>query len=186
MDSSTIAARVAASPAERAMANLVTTSIEQPSFDGQGWLVALNLGVMTAGFFLCAMLAFKLIRDMWLCRFWDAHRHPSTIARRMMLCFAAAGTLRFGGEAAALWGWDPGDPTATLAAAQAKRLLDPLAAGLAFAGLGVWVLAERNLIAQLRSKPLPVDMWAKLPQLKRPALVVALSFAAAIGVVVTR
>ena len=186
MDNIMLAARAAASPAERAMANLVTTSMEQPSFDGQGWLVALNLGVMTAGFFLCVMLAFKLVRDMWLCRWWDRHRDPATIARRMMLCFALAGMIRFGGEAAALWGWDPGDPKATLGAAQAKRLLDPVAAALVYAGLGIWVLAERSIVAQLRSKPFPVDMWAKLPQLTRPATVVMLSFAAAIGVVVTR
>ncbi|SFP98680.1 hypothetical protein [Sphingomonas rubra] len=48
------------------------------------------------------------------------------------------------------------------------------------------VLAGRSLIAQLRREPLPVDMWATMPQLARPALVVVLCFIAAIGVVLTR
>lgn len=90
------------------------------------------------------------------------------------------------GEAASLWGWNSADPRATVASAYLKRVLDPVAAALVGAGLGMSVLAGRSLIAQLRREPLPVDMWATMPQLVRPALVVLASFVAAIGVALTR
>lgn len=174
------------STAERAFANMVTATRAPPSFDGQGWLVALNLFAMTAGFCLTLMLAGKIVRDMWRNRYRDKLREPVTIIRLVVLAFSVAGVLRFGGEAAVLWGWNPADPTSTAAATLAKRLLDPFAAALAWIGFGGFVLAERGIIDQLRKQPFPINMWASLEQLKRPAIVVLLCFVAAIGVVSTR
>ena len=57
--------------AERAFTNMVSTSPAPPSFGGQGWLVALNLFAMTAGFCLTMMLAGKIVRDMWRNRYRD-------------------------------------------------------------------------------------------------------------------
>jgi hypothetical protein len=178
------AARALGATPEQVIANM--GSVAAPSFDGQGWLVALNLGWMTAGFCLCLMLTAKMVRDIWRCRAYDRLREGAQIARLMILCFATAGVLRFGGEAFALWGWDPRDPAMTVAAAHTKRLLDPISAPLAFLGFGVWVLAEPSFIAQLRLRPPPVNMWRTLSRLRRPALVTALCFAVAIGVVTTR
>lgn len=48
------------------------------------------------------------------------------------------------------------------------------------------MLAERRIVDQLRSQPFPINMWVSLKQRKRPAIVVALCFVAAIGVVRTR
>jgi hypothetical protein len=172
--------------AERAFTNMVTTSAAPPSFDGQGWLVALNLFAMTAGFCLTMMLAGKIVRDMWRNRYRDKFREPVTILRMAFLAFSCAGALRFGGEAAVLWGWNPSDPTATAAATLAKRLIDPIAAPLGWCGFALFVLAERGIIDQLRKQPFPINMWASLEQLKRPAIVVLLCFVAAIGVVSTR
>ncbi len=171
---------------ERVFTNMVTASPAPPSFDGQGWLVALNLFVMTAGFCLTLMLAGKLVRSMWRNRYRDRIRDPVTILRLSVLAFAFAGVLRFGGEAAVLWGWDPANAQATAAAALAKRLLDPVSAALAWTGFGLFVLAERGTVDQLRKQPFPINMWASLEQLKRPAIVVLLCFVAAIGVVSTR
>lgn len=172
--------------AERAFTSMVASSPAPPSFDGQGWLVALNLFAMTAGCCLTLMLAGKIIRDMWRNRYRDKIREPVTILRLAMLAFSCAGVLRFGGEAAVLWGWDPTDPTATAAATLAKRLIDPIAAPLGWCGFALFVLAERGIVDQLRKQPFPINMWASLEQLKRPAIVVALCFVAAIGVVSTR
>lgn len=170
--------------AERAFANMTATA--PPSFDGQAWLVALNLFFMTAGCCLTLMLATKTANDIWRNRYRDQLRSPVTVMRLSILCFSVAGVLRFGGESLVLWGWNPLDPGATATAALAKRLLDPVGAVFGWAGFGVWVLAERGLIDQLRKQPFPINMWASLEQLKRPALVVALCFVAAIGVVSTR
>ena len=172
--------------ADRAFVNMVTASPAPPSFAGQGWLVALNLFAMTAGCCLTLMLAGKIIRDMWRNRYRDKIREPVTILRLSMLAFATAGVLRFGGEAAVLWGWDPTNPAATSAATLAKRLIDPIAAPLGWCGFALFVLAERGMIDQLRKQPFPINMWASLEQLKRPAIVVAICFFAAIGVVSTR
>ncbi len=174
------------STAERAFANMVTATRAPPSFDGQGWLVALNLFAMTAGFCLTLMLAGKIVRDMRRNRYRDKLREPVTILRLTVLAFSCAGVLRFGGEAAVLWGWNPADPSATAAATLAKRLIDPFAAGLAWIGFGLFVLAERGIVDQLRKQPFPINMWASLEQLKRPAIVVLICFVAAIGVVSTR
>lgn len=177
-----------AGESQRAIAEAVVSQsgIAQPGFIGQGWLIALNLGEMTAGFFLCVMLAGYLALDGWRCRHRDPWGSPANIGRRIILAFALAGVLRFGGEAASLWGWDPSDPQATIAAAYAKRLLDPVAGASFLTGLGMAFLSGPTLLRQLRREPLPVDLWIALPQLGRAAAVVALCFVAAIGVVATR
>lgn len=170
--------------AEAVIANMAGAA--QPSFDGQGWLVVLNWFVMTAGFFLAVMLAGKLAWDLWACRHFDRWREPATVLRRIFLYLSLAAVLRFGAEAASLWGWNPNDPSATLAAAQAKRLLDPVSATLAWVAFGTFFLAYRSLVEQLRKRPLPLRMWATIPQLKKPAIVVVLCLLASIGVVTTR
>jgi len=175
---------MAADLAERTIANIATAA--PPSFDGQGWLVVLNLWVMTTGFCLLVMLAGKLAGDMWRCRFWDRLREGPQILRLIFLLLSTAGVLRFGGEAVGLWAWDPTDPAATLAALKLKRLLDPVSAMLAFSGFGIFFLAERQIMDHLRRRPPPVSLWPKVGTLKRPALLIVLCFVAAVGLVSTR
>lgn len=91
--------------ADRAFVKMVASSAAPPSFDGQGWLVALNLFAITAGCCLMLMLAGKIARDMWRNRYRDKIRDLVTILRLAMLAFCCANVLRFGGEAAVLWGW---------------------------------------------------------------------------------
>jgi hypothetical protein len=186
MNDTSFAAQAVAN--QRAIAeNAISHSgLAQPGFVGQEWLVAFNLGIMTAGFFLCLMLSGSLAQYGWRCRHRDSWGSPANVARRIILAFALSGVLRYGGEAASLWGWDPSDPRATIRAAYTKRILDMPAAILFWTGLAMAVLGSRSFLMMLRRDPLPVKMWATLPQLGRPVAVVVLSFAAAIGVVLTR
>jgi hypothetical protein len=47
-------------------------------------------------------------------------------------------------------------------------------------------LSNTAMEQQLTRRPLPVDMWARLPTLRRPAAVILLSLVAAVGVALTR
>jgi hypothetical protein len=161
-------------------------TIAPPSFDGNGWLVVINLAMMTAGFVLSAMMVVDLLRHLWRNRRRDLWRHPVTIWRMTILCFAIGLTLRAGGEAAVLWAWDPVRPMRTAGYLVAKRMLDPIALSFGMAGLALAWLAARGMVEHLRKQPFPIDMWASVPMLRGPAAIVTLSAIAAIGVVVTR
>jgi hypothetical protein len=161
-------------------------TVAPPSFDGQGWLVVINLAWFTAGFVLFAMLAVSASRDLWRCRRLDMIDHPVTVLRIATLLLGVAGTIRFGAEAATLWGWNPRDPSATALLLVAKRMLDPIAATFGLAAIALLYLSKGSMEEQLRRRPFPVRLWASLPMLKRPAAVVALSLVAAAGMVLTR
>lgn len=180
-----IPAARAAGYAVKAVADGPAT-VAPPSFDGQGWLVVLNLAVMSAAFVLATMMAVDLVRHMWRRRRVDRRRHPVTVWRCMVLCFAAGMALRSFGAAAVLWGWNPVKAGETAALLVMQRWIDPIAVTFGLCGLAVAYLSAPGMVKQLRRRPHPVDFWTKLPLLWRPAAIVALAFGAALGVVATR
>lgn len=171
--------------AEQAVA-MGPATVAPPSFDGQGWLVVINLAAFTFAFLLCAMLAVKWIGDIWRNRKRDTLDHPVTIWRGIGIALTLAGVLRFGIAAAVLWGWNPLDPVGTAAVLTLQRYVDPIAAALGIGGLATFFLSERGMVDQLRKEPFPLNMWASLPMLKRPAFLAVICLIAAIGVVSTR
>ena len=167
-------------------------TLAPPSFNGNGVLVALNLGVFTAGFFIMLAVAVTLSGQIYRRargtdgRPPDRWNHPVTIWRGIGLLVASAGVIRFGFAAATLWGWNPLNPAYTGWLLTLQRVFDPIAAVLGLIAISMFVLSERGMVEQLRKEPFPLNMWASLPMLKRPAIIVLLSFACAIGVVSTR
>ena len=156
-----------------------------PAYNGVGWLVALNLGVMTACMWVGAMAALACAGGLWRHR-QDSLNHPANLLRFIgllaMLCF----TMRCGGEALQLWSWNPKDFTTAAWVRTVKHYVDPVAVTLGLAAIAVATLSWHALIEHVSRKPLPPNLWARLPMLKRPAIVVFLAFAASIGVVATR
>lgn len=175
----------AAGYAVRAVADGPAT-VAPPSFDGHGWLVVINLAMMTAAFVLATMMVVDLIRRIWLRRRTDLKSHPVTIWRLMLLCFAFGIAVRSMGAAAVLWGWNPLQPGETATLLLMQRMLDPIALLSGLAGLALAYVSAPGIVKQLRRDPFPVNFWTKRGMLKRPATIVALSAVAAIGVVVTR
>ncbi|WP_419808396.1 hypothetical protein [Sphingomonas sp.] len=161
-------------------------SLAPPSFDGHGWLVVINLAGMTAVCVLAVMFAVDAVAAFWRNRHRDMLTHPVTIWRAAGFCFACGIALRTGAEALVLWNWNPVDPIRTGWWTMLKRYLDPVSLCFAVTGLGVLYLSARGMVGQLRRRPFPIDMWASLPMLKRPAAIGLLSLIAAIGVVSTR
>ncbi len=176
---------IASGFAARAVASGPAT-VAPPSFDGHGWLVVINLAMMTAAFVLATMMVVDLIRHVWLRRRTDLRSHPVTVWRLTLLCFAFGIALRSMGAAAVLWGWNPLQPGETATLLLLQRLLDPIALAAGLLGLALAYVSAPGIVKQLRDKPFPVDFWTKLPVLKRPAIIVALSAIAAVGVVMTR
>jgi len=171
--------------AAQAVANGPMT-LAPPSFDGHGWLVVVNLAGMTAVCVVAAMFAVDALFAWRRNRGQDLWNHPVTIWRVAGFCFACAIVIRCGGEAVSLWNWNPRDPAATGWFLTLKRFMDPFALLFGVTGLGMLYLSSRGMVAQLRRRPFPIDMWASLPMLKRPAAIGILSLIAAIGVVSTR
>lgn len=161
-------------------------TVAPPSFDGHGWLVVLNLAIMTAACVLATMMVVDLARRAWARRREDRVSHPVTIWRLTILCFASGIALRSGAEAVTLWGWDPLDPVGTGASLFAKRLVDPIAMLFGLTGLTLSYLSARGIVWQLRKRPFPIDFWASLPMLRGPTWIILLCAIAATGVVVTR
>jgi hypothetical protein len=157
-----------------------------PSFDGQGWLFVINLWTFTAGFYLTLMFVAWQGWHIWRNRGRDGPRDPVTIWRVTLLLMAAGLCLRCGGEAFNLWAWDPRMPEQSTRALTFKRFVDPFALTFGMAGLTIGALSARGLVEQLRKRPFPIDVWASLPMLRRPAAVVALTLCASIGVVTFR
>ena len=85
-----------------------------------------------------------------------------------------------------LWAWNPADPVTTARVLMAKRWIDPVALVLAAGWMMLVVLSNTAMELQLTRRPLPVDMWARLPALRRPLAIVLLSLVAAVGVALTR
>ena len=156
------------------------------SFNGDGDLFALNLFLMTAFMWLGMLIAGIMARAIWRRRGQDLPRHPVTIWRVAWLLAGAALFLRCGTEAMNLWAWDPADPATTARVLMAKRWIDPVALVLAAGWMALVILSKSAMEQQLTRRPLPVDMWARLPALRRPAAVILLSLVAAVGVALTR
>ena len=156
------------------------------SFAGDDRLYALHLFLMTAFMCLGAMMAGRMASAVWVHRRTDRARHPVTLWRLAWLLAGAAAFLRCGAEAMNLWAWNPADPETTARVLLAKRYVDPAALLCGAGWMGLVLLSNAAMEAQLRRQPLPVDMWARLPALRRPVAIVLLSLAAAVGVAVTR
>lgn len=161
-------------------------TVAPPSFDGQGWLVVINLAIMTAAFVLAIMMVVDLIRHIWRRRRVDRPSHPVTVWRAMVLCFSIGIALRSGAAAIVLWGWNSLRPEETGALLVLQRMVDPIAVAFGLTGLAIAYLSSPGVVFQLRRRPHPLDFWTKLPMLWRPAAIVGLAFGAALGVVATR
>ena len=161
-------------------------TLAPPSFDGHGWLVVVNLVVMTGAMVMASTTVAGLIGDAWRGRARSRRTDPISIWRLPIVCFAIAMALRTGVEALNLWGWNPADPAGTGWLLTLKRFVDPVSVAFGLAGLAIVELSKRGLSEQLRKRPFPIAMWASLPMLKRPAMVCLLALIAAIGVVSTR
>ena len=156
------------------------------SFDNDGQLFGLNLFLMTAFMCLGLMLAGRMAAALWRDRGRDRLRHPICIWRLGWMMAGAAAFLRCGTEAMNLWAWNPLDPVTTARVLMAKRWVDPAALVLAGGWITLVTLADAGMEQQLLKRPYPVNMWASLPALRRPAAVVLLSLVAAVGVACTR
>ena len=161
-------------------------TLAPPSFNGMGWLVVVNLAVMTIATLIGIMVIVKLVGDWVKHRRKDVWLSPASIYRLLGILFAAGITIRCGAEAVSLWGWNPHDPVATGIYLTAKRMFDPIAVSCGIAGLMVYILSEPGMIEQQRKIPFPVDMWLAWPMVKRMLWLAALAFVAALGVVSTR
>lgn len=161
-------------------------TLAPPSFEGMGWLVAINMGIMTIAFLGGTMVVAKLAGDWVRHRRQDTPRSPTAIYRLVGILFAAGITVRCGAEALALWGWDTRDPAATASYLTLKRFLDPIAVTFGLSGLTVLIMSEPGMVEQLRQKPWPINMWLAWPMVKRMLKLAALTFVAAIGVVSLR
>jgi hypothetical protein len=156
------------------------------SFASDSRLFALNLFLMTAFTCLGGLVAAKMARALWRSRHLDRLRAPVSVWRLAWLFAGLAACVRCGTEAVNLWAWNPADAETTALVLMAKRWIDPLALLLAGGWMTLVTLASPGMEAQLRREPHPVPFWASLPELRRPAAIVLLSFAAAVGVAVTR
>jgi hypothetical protein len=161
-------------------------TVAPPSFDGHGWLVAINMGAMTFACVVGLMVIGMLVADDAKRRRQDKGWAPARIYRVTGMLFATGITLRCGAEAVSLWGWNPLEAEATARFLLFKRLLDPFAVTSGLGGLGLYVMSLPGMFAQLRKEPLPVKIWQAWPIVKRMLAVGALCFVAAIGVVSTR
>jgi hypothetical protein len=161
-------------------------TLAPPSFNGMGWLVVINLAVMTIATLVGIMVIVKLVGDWVRHRRQDVWLSPASIYRMLGILFATGITIRCGAEAVNLWGWNPHDPVATGFYLTAKRMFDPIAVVCGITGLMVYILSEPGMIEQQRKILFPVDMWLAWPMVKRMLRLGLLTLIAAIGVVSTR
>lgn len=161
-----------------------TSALAPPSLADNPALLAWNLFVMTAAMCLGIMMAGKQVRRIWAARYDDHPTDPVSIYRFVILLAGCAVATRGGAEAVSLWSWSSGDARTIERVAEAKRWLDPVSVGCGFLWMTLHVLAEPMLEFQLRKAPLPVDMYSRWPQLKRPVYILIVSLlmaAAAVG-----
>ena len=145
------------------------------AFNNDTTLFVFNLFVMTATTFLGAMMMGKQARRIWMQRFHDHPKDPVTIYRMILLLAATGITLRCGAGAMVLWGWNPSDPATTARVLMAQRWLDPIAVACGMGWMALAILGEPGVEHQLRKAPLPVDMWSRWPQLRRPIAILVVS-----------
>ena len=161
-------------------------TLAPPSFNGHGWLVVLNLAGFTAGFVVALMLALKMLRDIWRNRRDDKLHHPVTVWRAFGGAVSFAMAVRFGPAAMVLWGWDPEKAASTAWLLTLQRMTDPIAFTIGLLALALFEVSGGGMAEHLKRKPLPMRLWARRDQLKRPICITLLSLIAAIGVVSTR
>ncbi len=65
-------------------------------------------------------------------------------------------------------------------------MTDPIAFTIGLLALALFEVSGGGMAAHLKRKPLPMRLWARRDQLKRPICITLLSLIAAIGVVSTR
>lgn len=173
--------------------NLATRAIEAlpdtaapPSFDGHGWLFLLNLWLMSAATLLMLRLLMWQAQDWWRWRRVDGLRSPAAVYRAIGMVVATAIMIRCGAEALVLWAWNPQDAVTTAWAQTAKRLMDPWAVTFGLSGVALFAAALPSMLTQLRRTPYPVPFLPARKHLAKPVLIIACTFVAAIGLVVTR
>jgi len=167
--------------------NLVDTNVQDlvasnplpTTFHGDVLLYGSNLAAMTAFTCLGVMVVGWMLIAIVTHRNVDKLFHPITIYRGGWFFAGLALTIRAGTAAAALWSWDSKAAKTGAAVLTLQRYLD--LASLVFAGAWLLLLALTYpaMCIQLRKAPYPVEMIARLPSLKIPAVVVAMSILAA-------
>ena len=145
-----------------------TAAVAPPSLADNPGLLAWNLFVMTAAMCLGLMMAGRQGRRLWAARSIDHPKDPVSIYRIIVFLAGCAIASRGGAEAVSLWSWSSGDARTIERIAELKRWLDPLSVGCGFVWITLHMLAEPIIEHQLRKAPLPVDMWSRWPQLRRP------------------
>ena len=161
-----------------------TAALAPPSLADNPGLLAWNLFVMTAASCLGLMMAGRQGRRLWAARNIDHPLDPVSVYRTIIFLAGCAIASRGGAEAVSLWSWSSGDAVTIERIAELKRWLDPLSIACGFTWMALHMLAEPMIEHQLRKAPLPVDMWSRWPELRRPAAVLVVSLlmaAAAVG-----
>ena len=152
-----------------------TVALAPPSLADNPGLLAWNLFVMTAAMCLGLMMAGKQARRIWVARAFDHPTDPVSIYRIVIFLAGCAVASRGGAEAISLWSWSSGNVHTIERVAELKRWLDPVSVGCGFLWMALHILAEPMLEFQLRKAPLPVDMWSRWPQLRRPIAILLVS-----------
>lgn len=152
-----------------------TAALAPPSLADNPGLLAWNLFVMTAAMCLGLMMAGKQARRIWAAKSIDHPTDPVSVYRIIVLLAGCAVASRGAAEAVSLWSWSSGDAGTIERVALLKRWLDPLSVGCGFLWMALHILAEPMLEFQLRKAPLPVDMWSRWPQLRRPIAILVVS-----------
>ena len=169
--------------AAQAVANGPMTAA-QPSFNGQGWLVVINLAVFTAAALVCAMAAGKMAIELWR---EGRQRGPLVVlVRSLMLLIFGGMTVRTGVEALSLWGWDPHEPVQTGVYLFIKRLFDPLGGAAYLLAACAFRATDDAIITKLEEPPYPIRLIASFHKLRRPIILALLSLVAATLVVSLR
>ncbi|WP_242095408.1 hypothetical protein [Sphingomonas sp. CROZ-RG-20F-R02-07] len=168
------------------VARVIASSTTPISYGGDRFLVALNLLFMMAGAYLGAAMLLSEAGDIWRWRRFDRWNHPVTAQRLTMIFASLAAFIRCGAEAATILGWDPRDAATGAVILNLKHYLDPVSIGCLFAWMTLRIVSKRAVNAQLRVEPLPMKMWATLPQLIRPLIVVVIVAAMSFGAIYLR
>lgn len=181
-----------ASFATQAVANGPMTSAP-PSFQGHGWLMVINLAVMTVGTLMALASLLYLVQMAWrdrrtLPRSLAAARSgawvtPTRTWRMIGELFSFGIMLRCGVEALNLWGWDPLRPAETAGFLFAKRLVDPVAMTSGLTGLALLIATAPGILEQLRRVPFPERIWQTDEFLGRMVKLTVATFVAAALVV---
>lgn len=162
--------------------DIVSSTMLPTTFHGDAFLYGSSLASMTAFTCLGVMVAGWMMISMVVHRKVDLLFHPVTIYRASWFFAAMALTLRAGAAGASLWAWDPKAAKTAATVLTAQRYIDH--ASLVFAGgwLLLLALTYPAMVSQLRKRPYPVVMLERLPELRVPLYVVAMSIVAAAAV----